>query len=720
MRTRERETSLGRAILRCRFPPRPICLAHAAHPGKPEGKGGGREHGVSNRIAIDIHERTAFAGGDAFGQAGAYERLIGRARFAVDPAAPAQAGIVDLDKAPRNGDGLVEFAADLCILKPLDPARGNRRLFFDYGNRGNKRAVQYFNDAPGCNDPATRAHAGNGYLFRRGYTVVWGAWQGDLLPGDGRMIADLPVASRGAAPLTGPVRSEFIVAREGQTALPLSGWVSTRSHPTVSRDPSKARLTRRRYPGDERVEIAPDAWQFARVETGMGLDFQGTEQAIVESDTHIHMPGGFEPGWIYELVYEGRDPLVLGLGHVAVRDLVSFLKYGDLDSEERANPVAGGGPTEQAYAFGRSQTGRLIRDAIHRGFNADAAGRKVFDGVLTHVAGCGRMWMNHRFANRRRAGRSAVRGPRQLRRRIPLLLCRLHGPRDRPVGRDLHAARDRPADRPQPERHGILAAGAARSCIPTPGATTWNSPTPCASTSGRVRRMWPIRTRAHRARGVCQQLSNVVQTSMLLRALLDAMDRWASDGTAPPPSRIPRRADGSLVRMEEWRAQFPAIPGVATPRGPNDLPLFDFGPQAARGIQSTLPPGLADAEGYTVLVPAVDADGNDVAGVRAPMVEAPLATYTGWNLRGRGHGEGAMHEFTGSTIPLPESESIRSASGDPRPSIARRYGDADAYVAAIVRAAERLVADGLMLEEDIARVERRARNWSQPLHDVRL
>ena len=145
--------------------------------------------------------------------AGAYERLVGRARFAVDPDAPAQAGIVDLDKAPRNSDGLVEFAADLCILKPVDPARGNGRLFFDYGNRGNKRALQYFCDAPACNDPATLEHAGNGYLFRRGYTVVWGAWQGDLLPGDGRMILRLPVASEGGGPITGPVRTEFIVAQ---------------------------------------------------------------------------------------------------------------------------------------------------------------------------------------------------------------------------------------------------------------------------------------------------------------------------------------------------------------------------------------------------------------------------------------------------------------------------------------------------------------------------
>ena len=159
---------------------------------------------MNNKIAIDIHERTGFADGHAFAEAGTYERLVGRARFAVDPDAPAQAGIVDVDKASRNRDGLVEFAADLCILKPVDPARANRRLFFDYGNRGNKRAVQYFNDAPACNEPATREHAGNGYLFRRGYTVVWGAWQGDLLPGDGRMTLALPVATDGAAPLIGP------------------------------------------------------------------------------------------------------------------------------------------------------------------------------------------------------------------------------------------------------------------------------------------------------------------------------------------------------------------------------------------------------------------------------------------------------------------------------------------------------------------------------------
>ena len=185
---------------------------------------------------MKITERGVFAERHEFGPTGAYERVRGRAHFAVDPTASAQAGIVDLDKAPRNAANLVEFAADVFILKPLDPARGNRRLFFGYGNRGNKRELQFFNDAPASNDPRTLHHAGNGFLMRRGYTVVWGAWQGDLLAGDGRMLLDVPVATEADTPITGLVRSEFIVNQRGVYTQPLSGQTSTRSHPTVSLD----------------------------------------------------------------------------------------------------------------------------------------------------------------------------------------------------------------------------------------------------------------------------------------------------------------------------------------------------------------------------------------------------------------------------------------------------------------------------------------------------
>ena len=340
---------------------------------------------MSNKIVLDLSERQPFANGRKFGEVGAYERLTGRAFYAVDPNAKSQAFIVDLDKAALNAEGLVEFVGDIMILAPKDQARGNNRIFYDWGNRGNIRALQFFNDASGSNAPSTLAHSGNGFLFRRGYAVVFGAWQGDLLQGDGRFLLDVPVAKReDGSSITGLVRSEFIVEKEGITTQPLSGWSNTRSHPTISLDTAKARLTRRPY-ADARREVIPgNQWMFARNEGGIGLDGVASQTAIVPSDTNIYLQTGFEPGWIYELVYTGRDPLVLGLGHLAVRELISFLKYDKVDDAGNANPLEG---IEKAYGWGRSQTGRAIRDYIFNGFNADASGRQVFDGLLPHVSG---------------------------------------------------------------------------------------------------------------------------------------------------------------------------------------------------------------------------------------------------------------------------------------------------------------------------------------------
>jgi len=674
---------------------------------------------MTNRIEIRIAERCEFAGGHSFGATGPYERLTGRAHFAVDPTAPAQAGITDIGLAPVNADGLVEFISDICIFKPVDPRKGNRRLFFDYGNRGNMRAMQFFNDAPASNDPRSLRDAGNGFFFRRGYTLVCAAWQGDLLPGDGRLLLDLPIATENGKSVTGLVRNEFIAEGPGVTCFPLSGRASTRCHPSVSLDARKARLTRRRYAEDERIPVDPDAWRFARIEGGQGLDNQGAERAIVPSETHIYMPGGFEPGWIYEIVYTGRDPLVLGLGHVAVRDLVSFLKYEKKDSAGNANPVGSSGQIEKAYGWGRSQTGRCIRDFLYRGFNADAAGRKVFDGVLPHVAGAGRMWMNYRFANVIIAAGQQHEDHYNRADHFPFSYAECT---DHLTGRT-DAILKRPETDPLVihtqtcteywQRRGSLVHTDTRGKdLPQPDNVRvylWSSSQHFADPNLK-----------EPARGVCQNDSNVVATSMLFRAMLDAMDRWATDGVPPPPSRIPTRGDGTLVAMKEWKSQFPRIPGVATPQSPNSLPLLDFGPQADSGILTKEPPDVADAMGYAVLVPAVDADGNDVAGVRTPMVAAPLATYTGWNLRARGHGEGAMHEFTGSTILLPESTEHRRATGDPRRSILERYRDEAAYVKAVTDAAHKLVADGLMLEEDVERAAELARNWGRPRHRVRL
>ena len=223
------------------------------------------------------------------------------------------------------------------------------------------------------------------------------------------------------------------------------------------------------------------------------------------------------------------------------------------------------------------------------------------------------------------------------------------------------------------------------------------------------------------SRGPCQQnFSNIVSTSMLFRAMIDAMDRWATDGTPPPASRIPTRADGTLVGYAEWARQFPAIPGVMTPHGTTELPLLDFGPRFEQGILDKEPPDLIPGKSYVVGVPAVDADGNDIPGVRAPMVAAPLGTYTGWNPRARGFGHGAQYRFEGSYIPFPETPEERAETRDPRKSVLERYPDKAAYVAAIVAAARELVAQRLMLEEDVERCAAAAADWGRPRHAISL
>jgi hypothetical protein len=671
---------------------------------------------MKNSIEIAVADRRPFADGHIFDRVGPYERLSGRAHFAVDPTAPAQRGIIDLDKAPGDRDGRVRFAADFMILKPAEMPRGNRRLFFDYGNRGNKRALQFFNDAAASNDPLAPDHAGNGFLMRRGYAVAWLAWQGDMLPGDGRMLLDLPVASDAGRPIAGPVRVEYIADAPGVTTFPLSGRASTRSHPTVSRDPREATLTRRRYPDDPRIEVPPEQWCFARVEGGSGLDDQGGERALVPSDTHIHLPGGFAPGWIYELVYTGKDPLVLGLGHVAVRDFVSFLKYGAEDAAGRANPLGGG--IDKAYGWGRSQTGRCIRDFVHRGFNADEEKRRVFDGILPHVAGAGRMWMS-RFANLVVPAGQEYEEHLNPADRFPFSYARstdhLTGKSDAILKRpdtDPLVIHTQTATEYWQRRGSLVHTDTRGDDLAQPETVRvylWASSQHFADPTARKP-----------TRGICQNYVNIVATSMLFRAALEALDRWASDGVAPPPSRVPLRRDGTLVAMAEWRRRFPAIPGTATPRGPSALRPLDFGPAFDEGVATTEPPEIAAGEGYAVLVPAVDADGNDVAGIRAPMVAAPLGTYTGWNLRARGFGHGAMHEFTGSYIPFPETAAERAMTGDPRAAVLERYADAAAYGAAIGAAARALVAEGLMLEEDVERCFKAAASWGRPRHDIGL
>jgi len=672
---------------------------------------------MTNQISLEINECVSFADGYEFDGASTYERLAGRAHFAVDPKVPANAGICDIDKAPVNGDGLVEFVSDIFIYRPVDPAKANKRVFYDYGNRGNQRAIQFFNDAPPSNAPLSLTEAGNGYLFRRGYTFVCCAWQADLLPGDGRMLMDVPVAMDADKPLTGLVRTEIIPESDGAVTFPLSGWINTRSHPVVSLDTTEATLTKRRYATSERQIIPSDQWQFARDAGGIGLDGVARQSAIVPSHTDIYMGDGFQTGWIYEVVYTGQDPLVLGLGHLAVRDFISYLKYGDVDAAGNVNPLADIG-IEKAYGWGRSQTGRIIRDFLHLGYNADTDGRQVFDGVLPHVAGGGLMWMNHRFANAVSPAGQEHEDHYNCADRFPFSYAEstdhLTGKTDAILKRpdtDPLVIHSQTATEYWQRRGSLVHTDTQGNDLEQPENVRvfmWGSSEHFADPNLK-----------HPSKGVCQNWCNVVRTSMLFRALLDALDAWATDGVAPPASRMPRRSDGTLVDADTWCAGFPVIPGLALPNGPAGLPLLDFGPEFDKGVLAKEPPDVIDAAGYPTLVPATDTDGNDLGGVRAPMVAAPLATYTGWNLRARGQGEGAKYKFSGSTIPFPETVDERMTTGDPRAAIAERYANLDAYKSAIRAAAENLVADRLMLAEDVDRCVKWADDWDCERHDLR-
>jgi hypothetical protein len=666
---------------------------------------------MAGTLRINIEDRRSFAGGMAFADTGPYERLSGRVLFAVDPAAPAQADVVDLDKAPRDTAGRVHFAADFMILRPVNADRGNRRVLFDYGNRGNKRALQFFNDAIHSNDPVSLDHAGNGFLMRRGYAVAWLAWEGDILPGNGRLVLDLPVATDNGRPITGRVRTEFIVDAPAGTTMPLSGRVAASSYPAAFREKSDAIFTRRRYPADPPQRVPIQDWDFAQEVTGAGAEGGPADGGILPSDNFIYYRAGFQPGWIYELTYTARDPRPMGLGHVAVRDFVSFLKYDTSD----ANPLAG---TRLAYGWGRSQTGRCLRDFVYRGYNADAAGRRVFDGIMPHVAGAGRKWLNHRFASPIVSGGQNYEDHDNIADSFPFSYA---ASVDHLTGRE-DAILKRPDTDPLVfhtqtateywVRRGSLAHTDTRgNDLPQPEGVRiylWSSSQHSAN---------PLLSAPPQTPG--QNLSNTVATSMLFRAMLDAMDAWATNGTPPPPSRMPSRSDGMLVDYQTWRRQFPLIPGVMPLAEPNRLRLLDWGSQAASGILRE-PPVVVAGEEYTVLVPAVDADGNDRPGVRAPMVQAPLATYTGWNPRSRGYGHGAQFRFEGSTIPFADTPAGRAATGDPRPSILERYPTSAAYVRAIEAAARALVEERLMLEEDVERCAAAARGWNKQRHPTML
>ena len=628
-------------------------------------------------LKIEIRAVEPFAKGESFGEAGPYLRIRGVAKGELDPTAPENRVIIDLEKAPRNARGLVEYETDFFILRPTDPSRTSGVLVYDVTNRGSKRIFQLLDDAPGdspsaANDPKTAREAGLGFSLGRGYSIVWSGWDPGAPTANNGLGAHFPTAMENGRPVTGHIRHEFHIG----TRAPGKGDLVRLPYPAVSTDKPQARLTVRERESDSRTEIPADSWDFADTQS-IRLLPEGTL---------------FAPFKIYELWYEASGAKVLGIGFASVRELASFLRYESTDRNGTRNPLIAedarveGTGIRHALAFGVSQSGRFLRHFLELGMNDDGHGRRVFDGVMSHVAGAGKVFANHRFGM---PGRTATQHEDRLypENWFPFGNAVTTDPFSRKTGAIL---RGHPSD---------------PLVIETNSSTEyWQKGASLVHTdpSGRNDAELPPHVRVYLVAGTqhggrpgvdpspgpCVNPRNPHSATPALRALFAALEEWVTKGTSPPPSRVPRIADGTAVMAESIK--LPAVAGFAHAPGANPIvPPVDW----------TDPPGRIDNV-YRARVCTVDSDGNEIAGIRLPPIAVPLGTRTGWNVYRAQPGE--LADRDGSFIAFARTRQEREAVRDPRPSLEERYGTREAYVAKVREAAEALAAERLLLLSDAA------------------
>ena len=661
-------------------------------------------------VDVQFYRREPFAGGMSFGDTGPYEKIVGVARFAVDPDHPRNRIIRDLKLAPRNKDGKVEFACDVFILAPKDPSKGNGAILYDVNNRGNKLALGFFNYAAGSNDPTTPAHAGDGFLFRRGYTVVWCGWIGELLPGNNRLLLQAPIATENGKPIRGTVTYEFGTEDPKAESLPLSRREGHGSYNPTERGEREGVLTWRMREGDERVVIARELWSLVRIPPERVKD--GVPGTL--SQVRIKVAGGFRPGYLYELICEAEGSIVQGTGLAAVRDLVSFLKYDGAGK----NPLAKDGKSAvtRAHGFGVSQSGRFLRHFLYQGFNVDEKSRKVFDGLMPHVAGGGLGFFNHRFAQptRHNAQHEEHSYPADA---FPFTYgASSHKYLPFPGGKVFDAE----------EEDGIQTrtASLGKQFLPKvmhtqSAAEYWHRSGSLVHTDpvGGVDAEIPANVRIYAfggtqhgpssdppKPGIGDNLPNPGNYKPFQRALLDALDAWVKEDAEPPPSVYPKISDGTLVDWHQKATGFPSLPGVRYPEVIQRPSYLDYGPDfEEKGIITKNPPRMIAR--YVVKVPKSGPDGNDLGTLLPPEVRVPLATYTGWNLRGRAVGaEAQLWSLMGSYIPFSKTAAERKRKGDPRPSIEERYGSFAEYEKQFRAGCADYVKRRYLLKEDADRL----------------
>ena len=629
---------------------------------------------------LTVHARTDVLEGRSFGTAGPYEKLAGTVEFALDPAHAANARIVDLARAPRDRAGRVLATANFTVLRPKSVPREQALALLEVSNRGGKAALPYFARAAWSADPASEGELGDALPLRLGLTLIWVGWQFDVPARPGALRLDAPVATENGRPIEGPVRADWTVDEHAAT-LPLAHR-DHRPYPVVDVEGPEHVLTERDGRLAPRRVVPRDRWRF------------------VDGGERIARDGGFPPGRIYELVYRGQDPVVVGLGLAAVRDMMSYAKH------DPSCPF----PVRWGIGLGISQTGRFLRHFVHQGFNADEAGRAVFDGLFVHTAGAGRGSFNHRFAQPSRDAHrySAFFYPTDL---FPFSGRRQRDPET--GGSDGLFVRERHLPKIVFTNTGYEYWGRAAALIHTSPRGDADVP-PLANE--RIFHLaggqhfvvgWPPAPEG--SQGVATYHGNPLDYRPTLRALLTRLVEWVRDGREPPASAYPRLDTGTLVAVD--RVQAPSIPGVAWPRVAHEAYRVDYGPGWPDGIITLEPPRLGPP--FAVRVPQVDADGNERGGVRSLELLVPLATYTPWRLRGGPASPDELEDFYGSLIPFARDQAERERTGDPRRSVSERYGDRARYLELVGRHADALVQAGFLLAEDVAHVVGRAeRHWT--------
>ena len=636
---------------------------------------------------FQITSRVPYAGDRQFGAVGAFEQVDGTAHFAVDPMHPANAAICDLKLAPRNGAGWVEFTTDLSVVLPVDARRANGRCVVELPNRGRRRVVAMMNCAPPEAPVGPQAHPGDGFMFGRGYTVASIGWQWDVYPSTELLCLDAPSAMEGGKPIGGQTMVEMRPNERGTTRL-----LADRIHRPLPAAPGEqfdARLLVRDWEDGDDTVIARSRWRFAR-ETPSG--------AVEPSAEHVWLEDGFEPGRIYQLVYETDRAPVAGLGLLAARDVAAFLR-----TPSATNPCGNGFQT--LILYGISQTGRMQRHFLSLGLNRCEDGRPAYDGFHVHIAGARRGAFNHRFAQ--------------------------PSNQTTPLWGHIFPFADVVTSDPLTGRTGghlerLAAAGDLPKIISTDSAAEyWRGDAALAHIDGTGRHDLPehpltrryVFTGAQHTPGYLGQSRtnpgtgtiarypiNVLDYLPLHRAALINLDRWITEGIDPPPSRHPRLADATAVERKEVLATFVRLPGL-TPPDPQRLPFIrtvDMGGDEATGI-GRYP--AREGAFYPALVSAVDADGNETAGIRMPDVTVPVGTHAGWNPRDPITGSpDQIVPMNGLTLWLAPDEATRVARDDPRRSLAERYLDEADYVAQVRVATLRLTAERYLLEEDVERV----------------